>query len=419
MKMKFRASIDDLNAAVDVVSTVKPLNQNRESAYLLTYHGGVCHLHSQDGARYCRVELPVYDMEGEGGLTFPSGKIGSLKYLEGWIQIESEEKDDRCWVKYNTEGGSSATLATYNPEQFNTLSKRLDEAMEEKIYPTLLLREGFNATSEYAAQPEGEPSAHHIIQIFDSSKEEWAKGDGVMFAADGVRAAYFACDALKGKGLGLHVSHLTHFLSFLGKCGDTVKVKTGESYTFLVDQVPVDGGGFTDGAVFGWTHKTKQPGAYKYYGTNEDKAVILVPKDMALKSLTHIRKTLDSKHSKIRVTYKDNSLQFQAAVDGDLVSSVPVGVKALLQDDGTPSIAEFAYNVSVDSFLELFRNVRSNEVELRVVLVPAAKNRKEAGFFRTIDRYRLGVDGKVRIPTEETKEGSYECQVTRFTPSMF
>jgi len=419
--MKFRASLDDLNNALDVVSTVKPLNTSNESAFLISFFGGKCYVHSQDGSRYCRVELPVYDLEGEGGMVLPASKVASLKYLEGWIQLESVNTEDRYSIKYQTEGGSTATLTTLNPDHFNTLSKQLESATDEKIYPAALLKEGLGATSEYASVPEGQGEGTHqnVVQIFDASKEEWIKGDGVMFAADGVRAAYFSCEALKGKGLSLHLNNLPAFLSFLNKCGETIKVKKGESYSFLVDQVPSESGGFEDGAVFGWTHNTKQHGQFKYYGTNEDKIVLRVPKEMTLKSLTHIRKSLDSKHDKIRVTLKNESLLFQVSVDGDVISSVPVGVKALTQDDGTPSVAEFAYNVNVNSFLELFKGVRSNEVELRVVLVPAAKGRKEAGFFRTIDRYRLNSEGKIVIPAEDSKETTFECQVTRFTPSKF
>jgi hypothetical protein len=417
--MKIRTTVEALNQAFEVAGIVKPkLRESGESAFLVANHSGRVFVHSYDGQRYVRTELKIETLEGEGAFAFPHDKVKSLNFVEGWIDIESGQDDKRHWVKYTTEGGAKVDLSTYDHNNFNTLVRKLDDAKEERLFSSALLLNAFRSVVGYAPPAiDKEHDHYNTIQLFDQSKPEWANGDGVMFAADGTRAAYLSCSALKGRGLGVRTEHLSHLTSFLSKFGPKIKVKFGEDCNFLVEVTPNEDGTYTEGSVIGWANTAKNHSHYKYYGTNEDGAVLMVPRALIVKSLKHMRSVLASEQAKVRLTVKDDILRLESASGGDSLSSAPVGVMFLNRDDQSPSTQEFGFNVNVDHILDLFEPVRGHEVEFRVAFVAAtaaSKARKEGAYFRTIEKYYLDDAGEVTI----TPEGAYECQVTRFTPSM-
>src|SRR6185369_2602520 len=148
------------------------------------------------------------------------------------------EEGGRYWTNYRTESGAKANRSTYNPQVFNTMDAALSESASEHMFPTILLKEGIAVTSGYMSQNQPDTdSPLATLQIFDESNQDWAKGDGTMFATAGHRACYFHSPALKGKGLSVHSKHVSHLASFLSKCQSQVKVKVGKTMTFVVDQI--------------------------------------------------------------------------------------------------------------------------------------------------------------------------------------
>lgn len=409
--MKIRTTVEALIKAFEIAGIVSPkIRASTESAFLVARHGDKVFVHSYDGQRYVRTELAVESIEDEGGFAFPVDKVKSLNFVEGWIELESGHDEKRHWLKYVTEGGAKVDFSTYDHNNYNTLVKKFDETTSESTYSSAILLTAIRAVTGYSPKEADKTDEHYnTLQLFDASRPEWIKGDGVMQASDGTRVAFFSCEALKGKGLKVHTNHLGQLQSFLTKAGQTVKAKFGPDYNFLVN-LNDDG---SEGAVIGWASTAKEYSHYKYYGTSEDHVVLMVPKDLIIKSLKHMQAVLSEDNAKIRLSCKGGSLHFEAVEGSDTLTSVPVGVSFLTRDDKTPSLEEFGYNVGVDHFLDLFTNTRGHEVELRVAIVPKTASRKEAAFFRTIENFRLDAAGEIVISPED----SYECQVTRFMPS--
>lgn len=417
-KMKIRLAVEDLTSALDTVSTVKPSNNAGESAYLFSVVGDKCYVHSQDAQGYARAEVPIESVDNPGSFLYPADRVESLKYLKGWIDMEAGQDGDRFWVKYKAAGGATANRSTYDSRTHNSFEKALSDSGVEHIFPTALLKESLSITSGYLSSEADPDQPYQTLQIFDASNESWAKGDGTMYAADSYRSCYFHSEALKGKGLSVHQKHIARIQTFLGKCEKTVKVKVGETMTFIVDQIPTSEG-FRDGAVFGWSQHTKNHPSYKYYPAKHDKFILRIPKDFAVKALRQIRAELkDTKRDKIRVLYsaQDKSIKFLGSIGKEIAESDPVGVDAQPLDDGSNSGSEFAANVNVTNFLGLFEACRSHVVDLRVAFLDPDKGQK--ALFRTIENYTLSDAGKVVISSADTKETTYECRVTHFTPSI-
>lgn len=416
--MKIRLNVEELNAALDTVGTVKPSNNASESAFLFSVADGKCYVHSQDAQGYARAEVAIESVEDPGSFLYPADRVESLKYLKGWIDLESGQDGDRFWVKYRTAGGATANRSTYDPRNHNSFEKALSEQGAEHIFPTALLKEGLSITSPYLSSDADQDQPYQTLQLFDSSDPGWAKGDGTMYGADGYRSCYFYSETLKGKGIHIHQKHVARIQSFLGKCQKTVKVKVSDTMTFIIDQVQTSEG-VRDGAVFGWTQHTKKHPSYKYYPAKHDKFILRMPKEFAVKALRQIRAELkDTKRDKIRVIYnaQDRSIKFLGSLGKEVAETEPVGVEAQPLDDGTNSGSEFAANVNVHSFLGIFEACRSHSVDLRVAFLDPEKGQK--ALLRTIETYLLSDAGKVVISAADTKEATYECKVTHFTPSI-
>lgn len=417
--MKIRLSLAHLNEAFAFASTVKPAHKDNISAFLFTVSDGRCYIHSQDGEHYVRTEVPVISIEGEGtSFVYLADRVDALKYLDGWIDLESGEEGGRPWTSYRTEGGAKAHRTTINPRVFNTRDDALAEAANEYLFPTILLKEGLAVTSKYtASNPSDLESYLSCVQLFDKSNPDLAKGDGVLYATDSQRACFFHCPELAGKGFAIQDKHIPRLASFLNKCQKQVKMKVGRTMTFLIDQVPDAEGVLQDGTVFGWVMHAKTHQRYKYLPSKYDRFRLRISRDFLLKTLNYIKSEMkDAKREKIRVVYQKPDLKFLSAVNKEVAESVPVGCLALALEGGVESGHEFSANMDVDAFIGLFDTSREQEVELRVAFLEGDKK----AFFRTVGKVFIGDSGKTYISPADAKdkEDVHECLVTHFSTSM-
>jgi len=417
--MKFRLQAEDLNEALNVVSIVppRPITSQGGAGFLFVVEGSTCRIHSRDALRQARAEVEVTDVDGDGSFIYPSDKVKALAYLDGWIEFEAghDKDDDRYWVKYRSEGAAESERSTYDPRLVQSMDEGLDAAETEYTFPSALLKEGLGVTKRYLAKPTetGVEDQFKILQLFDESKKEWARGDGHLFASDHVRVCYFYCEALKGKGLTVHGQHMPMLLAFLAKCEGEVTIKLGQGVTYIVN---------SKGWALGWAHHVKTHGKFSYYGHKMDGWLLKVDKDIILKTLRHTRAELDKRRDKIRVeyTHEDTSLRFRSSEGSGKVCSVPVGVVPVEDDQGAGTKGktdDFAANVNIDFLLGLFEPMHDHQAEFRASLVPAGQGRREVVLFRTIEEFWLSESGKLLISPSDTKEESYQCRVTRFMPS--
>lgn len=415
MKIKFKLNANDLNAALDVVSIVPPraVDPKGGAGYLFVIGGDKAKLYSRDNMRVARATVDITDVEGEGAFIYPSNSVSAFRFFEGdSITFEAERKDDGSYlVKYESGSGATAEKTAFDPSLMKTCDKDLEDAKDERRFPVAVLREGITQCSKFLAKPQDAKAEENFktLQIFDDTKEEWAKGKGHMFAANAVQACYFYCDAFESAGFAIHSQNLSYLTGFLSKGGGEVTFHTGQNMTFVTND---------QGHVLGWTHHSKTHGKFSYYALKMDKFVLLVSRTAILNALKYTRSELEAKRDKIRLrwTNTDKTLRFEVAESNSKVQSFPVPCTIVQSED-----RDFAINVNIDHLIDLFEGVKSNDAELRICIIPADERRpKETAMFRTLDDFLLDKDGKVLIadPNAEKKpEGSYRCKVTRFMPS--
>lgn len=420
--MKIRFQVQVLNAALDVVNVVQPRPSTADAGpgFLFVVREGKCLIYSKDQTRCIRVPVAFEEVDGDGSFVFPHHKVDALKYLDGWIDIESgsekkeKDKDARFWISYRSESGDEQEASpTVNPGTMTTLDEFLDASKDGKEFQAALLREAINATSPYLAKAdEGKVEKHfQTLQFFDESKEEWKKGDGYSFAADGIRTCYFYCDKFKGKGLALHAQHLSTVGSFLAKCHTgMIRVRHGASMTFLIN---------ANDQVLGLAHNTHNHPKFHYYPLLGDQYVLHTDKEPFIKALRYMRASLDKNQSKIHVKYDPTDLKMvvTASERASKVSSRPVVMEPVPDPNGKPAPTEpFEGNADLNHFIDLVEPIKGHRVLLRVACVRSGAH---AGtlLFRTIDTFFLDEDGRPLISKQDVEEGkAAECQVTRFMP---
>jgi hypothetical protein len=416
MKIHFKLDANDLNAALDVVSIVTPfpLDGKAGSGYLFVIRGNRCSLYSRDMQHVVKAELPIRDVEGEGAFIYPNEFAGAFKFFEGdYVDFDVDCNEAGVYsVKYSTGSGASAERTAIDPNQTKTCDADLLSAKDERSYPVAVLREGFAQMYPFLAGTKDQKSEDHFktLQLFDNSKEEWAKGASTLYAANSVQAGYFESDAFEGlKGFAVHGQHLSQLGSFLAKATGVVTFKNGQNMTFVEDE---------SGKAFGWTHHTKMHSKYSYYSFKADKYVLAVPRSEMLNALKYTRSEMDAKRDKIKLSWSnsDKTLRFEVVESNSKARSFPVTCAVV---ETQPE--DFALNVNIDHLISLFSGVKGNEAVFRVALLPAdPAHPKGRGMFRTIDEFFLDAAGKVVIAdtaADKKPEGTFRCKVTRFMPS--
>ena len=404
--MKIKVDAKALVYALDVVGIVPPkaINQAGFAGYLFEVRSDNCYIYARDGKHVSRSLVPVLELEGEGAFIYPNQSVSAFKYVPGTITFNSTSDGEKFLVNYVADSGANAERFTVNPKLFSNCEEDLEQAVVAHDFSTGVLRLAFDTVKSYTPAKENHcDEVFHTVQIFDDSKPEWAKGDGVMFAADNIRAIYFECSAFKGKHLPLAAEHLPYVSSFLSKCSGSVSVRNAPHMVFFED---------SKGNLLGALHKVKVHSRYSYYPTEKDQFVFRVDKDTFLTTLKYIRTELDKDRHKIRLTYSHQAgeFQFQVSESSSKAFSAPFKIRSR---EATLS-RDFTFGINIDHFIGLFEPVLGNEVELRVSIVP--QGAKEAALFRTIDRFNVDSEGKLEI--DKTLEGVSECKVTRFMPSM-
>lgn len=412
--MKFQVKAADLNAALDIVSIVPPraLSPDGGAGYLFVVRGDTCRVYSRDTQRVARADFSVMEADGDGEFIYPSNYVQGFRFLQDEVlSFEATSNGDVHSVKYTSGSGAEAEHTTYDARLMVGCDKDVEAATNERTFPVAILREAISSAKPFLAAEKNNQAddQYKAMQIFDDSNEAWARGDGNLFAADGVQAFYFYSDAFKGKSLGLHIQHLSFVSSFLSKCDGVVTFKTGQNMTFAID---------SKGRVLGWAHHTKAPSKYSYYALKNDKYVFDVPVRAMVNSLKYTAAELDEKRDKVRLIYKADTKEFSfTVIEGNTkAKSFPVPV---LVKDGSETV-DLTYAVNLYRLIDLMNGAKGDRLELRFTVLPADERRpKETAMIRTIDEFLLDNSGKVvgGSGVEKQPENTYRCRVTRFMPS--
>ncbi len=406
--MKFKLITSDLVNALDIVSIVKPrpVTPQGGAGYLFVVRGEKCYLYSRDAMTVARADFPITDVEGEGAFVYPAEYMDFVRYLGDTISFETEEGEDRFLVKHAS-GEAKGERLSFDPQLLSTCDRDLDKATTTYDLPVGILREAINMGQPFIAAPKETrvEEQHKGLLLFDQSKPEWVKGDGVLFGSNNIQHFHFQCEQLAGKHLEIHGQYLPSFTSFLSKCKGTVTIHRGDHYTFSTN---------SSGHVFGWPKQAKTHGKYTYYGLKSDQYVLTLPKAQLVNALKLTRVSLDKTRDKIKVNFDPDrrTIQFNIADGSSKGQSLPV---SLLDDDkdltSTFEATSQTWNVNIDHLTMLIEPLKNHKFQLRVAV--AKQGDKDIVMMRTIDTFRLNLDGKV----VNEPEGSYECKVTRSMPS--
>lgn len=403
--MKFKLQSADLRQALEIVSLVtpKPVTAQGGKGYLFQVCGTKCTISSRDQSRFSCSEVPVIDVEGEGFFVYPFDQAGSVKYIDGWIEIEAGNDGDSYWVKYTTEGGASAERSSFNPALLQAGGAEGEKTVEYE-YPAAILKEALILARPFMAKPNDTTSEGRehtkCARIFGNPKASclYSAVDPTMF--------FFHSDVFKGKDLSIQGAHFPCLIAFLSKCEGNVTVRSGETIATATN---------SKGDILGWSQSTKTHSAYSYYPYKMDKYVFRISKEILLKALYQIREGYDAKNDKARLSYshKDKTFRLQEHNKHGKSSSFPVPVEVVSEEGSLADTTDFSTNVSVQNFLELVEPLKGHEMELRVL--PTEKEGKPMCLFRVVEDFWMSPQGRLVIFSEG--EEQHGCKVTRFMPS--
>ena len=404
--MQFTVNVKELMAAMDVVRVVKPnaIAGTKVTGFRFVVHDGVCFIYSRDTSHILRAQLKAIDSDGDVDLIFPD-------LFDAWTNIHAETltfEDKSSGGNFvvalsSADRGGDDERATANPKLMAMFDEDYASATSSAALSSGILRTALATLKGYIASDKDRvDDMYKTIQIFDGSKPEWEKGNGVMFAANSICAGYFECAALLDRHLPIFRDHLPVVLSFISKSDGDVNVRLGENMTFFED---------SNGSVLGIQRNVKIHPRFSYFPLEKDSYIFKVDSAVMLASLRFCRLNLnDAGRDKIRLTYDHANGVFKLGLSESSSKSntpvIPIQAREF-------RVAEpFAFNVNVNHMLDLF-NVASNVIEFRVALVTSGT--KNGAIFRTLDRFFCDKTGKV--VADITQEGAVECKVTRLMPS--
>jgi hypothetical protein len=444
MKMAtFKVKATELNNALSIVRAVvpRPLDKQENRGYLFVIRGQRGYVYSRDAQHMARAEFPLEDVNGEGPFIYPAAYIGAFNsFTDGDISFEFTNEttaDGPSYiVSYKASSGASSRRTSFDPKLMSTFDLDFEAAKDAVTFKAPILKEAISLAACFCAKSteahvEGR---HKTIQVFDENYETdeikdgkptgkklkpYVKGNGIMFAANGIQAFYFESDDFKDRSIELHSQDLPIIQGFLGNTDGNVTIKRGPNMTFASygdDNSP-------DKHVIGWVHHAEKHARFSYYALAKDHVVLSVATGAVLNVLKYCRNEMAKGRDRLRVIFDatESALKFQV-FEGAEVTSWPVPVKVIEGPEGTTELRSFQINVNVDNFKDIFDNVKGNTVQLRVSLVAkSGSSTSDSAAFRTIDRFLVDGNGKASLgdpDSEKRPEGTTLCKVTRFTTSM-
>lgn len=413
MQIRFKAQAKDLHDALSVVSIVapRPITPQGGSGFLFVVRGERCYLYSRDALRVARADFAIEPLEGEGAFIYPAENVGLLERAgDGAITFTASSEGETHRVSFLADSGAKDSRSTYDPRLMSTCDKDVEAATDERTFSVGILREALRQARPFLAGDADKRAEDHFktLQVFDGSNPSWAKGNGTLFAANGVTAFFFQSEAFTDKGLAIHGSHLGSVTSFLGRCSGQVSIRRGANMTFATDE---------RGNVLGWTHHDKTHTRYSYYALSNDQFAFDVPVTATVSALKYMQSGLGTKRDKIKVSFEaaDPKFVFSAIEGNSETASFPVPV---IPHEGSKA-EDMSFFVNINHLIALLADSKGDRTMLRVaVLAKNDKRPKDSAMIRAIDTFLMDKDGKIVPGSEDSKpEGTFACRVTRFVPS--
>ena len=433
--MRFKLKAAELIKGLNIVSNVSPraVTPQGGAGYLFKVYrdqGGNprCHIYSRDQSEVARADIKLLELDGEGSFIAPLKLLDGVQYIsEDEIDFEVKAEGDVHSVQYQATSGAKSDSGSFDPRLIAPIDKDFEAAGEKQTFAAGILREAISLSKKFLADAKDTRAEEHLktVQIFDTSNEAWAKGNGTLFATNGTKAFFFFSEAFEGKGVSIHGAHIDRLTTFLSKCSGDVEIRHGDRMMFAVSSTKDKDGNLDSEQVFGWAYHSKKHSKYSYYPFKIEKFILRLPKVTLINGLNYTSKALEANRDKIRIHFSaaEKQLSFAVLDSSTKRDSFPIPVvEATLAEE-----ADFTYNLNIEQLIELVADVKGHDVMFRVAPVPPDERRpKGAAMFRTIDEFWMDADGKViggsgaekdADGNEKRPDGGSKCRVTRFMPS--
>ncbi len=420
--VRFTCDQAELSEALRIAELVKPgaVNAKCEGGHLFILRGGACRIEGRTGDTAVSATVRVTGLEGNGQFVFPAGYLATLKLprgqVAGSIAIGAYSSGDAHHIQYAASNGSAARRATIAARLFTTLDAMFADSTNHRRYPSAVLREALKMAKPFvvgAQRPkdaaderynENASPGHMVANIHDG------RGDGTLYATNGLKRLYFHSDALKGKPLQLPAKYLSLLISFLGRCGSQVELRDGKTMEFAVS---------TNGEhSIGWTRCPVPAVEYRVLPRSWDRVTLRVPHGEALQRLKHLRRHLEKDRDTIRLRYVSGARALHlGTVDGRTATSAALPVELA---EGSENF-DYDFSVSAGYLIDLIEGAKATEVELGMFPMAEHGGSKGGAMFRTTDVFWLDADGHVvggsnMIP-DPANGPVFQCKVTRAVPS--
>lgn len=415
-KMKFKVQAPDLVAALNLVSTIRPVavDSQGSSGYLCVVRGDQLFIYSEDERQRIRVPVPVSDVEGEGAFVYPAGRNEAFKYMEGALEFEPGEDEGAKVVHCRrTQGDQEALykISTFDPRALQSLDKDFQQAREAATFSVALLREALSVTRPYLADLKDNSTSkpcHQNVQLFDATKDAYKAGNGYFIGSTGQRACLFYSKDLQGKALVVHGLRIPLLQSFLAKSEGSVKLYNSENSTYFVNEAE---------QVIGWADQTHAYDKFAFYALAMDRHILKVNRRALENEIRSVRSLIPPEKDKIRLQYDHaKSLLTVLASNGATdLRSLPLAVEAQpVEGPEARKAGDVAFNVNGDWLLDIISPIKHGDVELRIAPVADHADRY---LVRTIDTYGIDSRGKVTLEDAQPGQQVHSCRVMRFIPS--
>jgi len=434
--LTFTVQPSKLIEALDFVSIVKPRSltaQEDSGAYLFRCareRNGrpLGYVYSRSHQHVARAGFNLEDLSGEGLLTMPARHVSILKsksVTEGFVTVTFRTLQKADGDSFCTSVSSDGRVI-YNychaidPRLISPCDKDFAAACANRgtTYNARVLRAGIHKARAFLP-PEGAKDVaeyYKTLQIFDASRSEWAKGNGVLFCSDASRAFYFEHETLRDKGLAIHLAHVPILQDFLRRC-EGLTIYRGQRLSFAKNESTHH----EKDQILGWVHDAATHPRFAHYGLSRDKYVIIAPRAKLLEALNQARPLVARNRDRVKLCYTHkhpqtggHTIHFEVHDSAGRAESVFVTTEDKRGPDGTTielSLEEdFECHVPFANFRSVIEDAADDFVELRIAPIPKDESCPRGGaMLRTIE--------EIEIAGDEAVNGT-RCKVTRFTPSV-
>lgn len=397
--IRFRFEVRDLVRALDLVSIVQPapVRPDGELAYSFTVGTDTCTIGSVAPLRFARATLPIVNEQGqEGVFLFPLPHVDALRSVDGIVTLSAGTEGSAHWIAYNAESGARSRRSTSDPRLVRTLERTVAEAKHGLTAPPRVLRELLRLTKSFLAGPQDHQveAAYQSITVFDGASR--GAKDGVVYASTGLRSIYIHTALLRDAAFAVHGQHLSPILSFLSRATGDVTVTRGSAKTLAS----------TSDQALGWTDVVSQHERFTYHRRSQDAVAFVVKKQPLIRALEGIRHEVASGIRKVVLQLLPAQLLFSTAS----ARTAPIDLRII---HGT--LEAFDVPINVDQMVEIVRDVRDEDVELRLV-VRGREGSRVDGFLRTVESFHLSASGV--IAGDDDDGPRFPMRVTRLIATM-